>query len=96
MESNFKGTNKVLLECLPLQRLLLCTSENIKYHILDLPQVDLFFILDLFISVERSENVFSSDEITGESVSNGELLERTFRLLESLIICLKCGERYKI
>ena len=79
MESNFKGTNKVLLERLPLQRLLLCTSENIKYHILDLPQVDLFFILDLFISLERSENVFSSDEIAGESVSNGELLERTFR-----------------
>ena len=63
--------------------------------ILDLPQVDLFFIPDLFITLERSERVISSDEVakastsdvsrarssfpTAKSAGQGKLLERTFR-----------------
>ena len=39
-------------------------------QILDFPQVDLFFILDLFISLERSENVISSDEVARASASD--------------------------
>ena len=39
-------------------------------HSLDLQQVDLFFILDLFISLERSEKVISSDEVARASASN--------------------------
>ena len=35
MESSFKGTNKVLLQYLTLQRLFLCTSENTKYHVFE-------------------------------------------------------------
>ena len=37
---------------------------------LDLPKVDLFFILDLFISLERSENVILSDEVARASASD--------------------------
>ena len=60
---------------------------------LDLPQVDLFCILDLFITLEQSEKVISSDEVARASASDvsrerstvkptrarEELLERTFR-----------------
>ena len=61
---------------------------------LDLPQVDLFFILDLFITLKRSEKVISSDEVARSSASDvsrersfqrrnqqarEELLERAFR-----------------
>ena len=60
---------------------------------LDLSQVDLFCILDLFITLEQSEKVLSSDEVARASESDvsrerstakptqarEELLERTFR-----------------
>ena len=49
------------------------------YCWLDLPQVDLFFILDLFITLKRSEKVISSDEVKGAS---GESPERS--------ICFTC------
>ena len=39
-------------------------------HELDLPQVDLFFILDLFLTLEWSEKVISTDEVARASASD--------------------------
>ena len=48
-------------------------------HYLDLPQVNLFFIPDLFITFERSEKVILSDEVGRDVTGQVKLLERTFR-----------------
>ena len=59
------------------------TLSFISLAYLDLPQVDLFFIPDLFITLERSEKVISSVEVARSSAketkASKELLERTFR-----------------